>query len=270
MLRPLLCATLLSATAYGWLQSDDPAPTAQAVIVSDYDRLMVAHVEALGGSQVLSSLAALKFDVAASVFQVPEGAEPDAEREEVPVQSVEVEMELGQRQPRQRHEKEFDGLPLVQIVTAEGSRVWVDGQESSLPGLQRAALEQGALLALHFGEVLGLTSGAITGSMDRVRTRDGVAYQAVEGQFHPTRGIDAPLRLYLHPETHLIERVDIFNAETKRRMQTVRFLSYTSVGGLLLPTQVDFLDREGQIELRWRFEDLELNPELSPLRFEAP
>ena len=179
-------------------------------------------------------------------------------------------MELGQRQPRQRHEKEFDGLPLVQVISIDGPRVWVDGQESSLPGLQQAALEQGALLSLHFGQVMGLTSGAITGSMDRVRKRDGVEYRAVQAQFHPTRGIDSPLRLFLHPETHLIERVDIFNAETKRRIQTVLFRNYTSVGGLMLPAQADFLDREGQIELRWRFENMELNPELSPLRFEGP
>jgi hypothetical protein len=270
MLRSLLCTALLASLALAWPQQGDPAPGPTTVIVTDYDRLLAAHLEALGGLEALSSLKALKFTIAASVFEQPDGAEPDAEPVEVPAQVVSVEMELGQKIPRQRHEKELDGLPLVQIVGPEGPRVWIDGKESSLPSLQQAALEQAALLSLHFSEVIGLTSGELTGSMDRVRTRDGVAYKAVEARFHPTRGVESPLRLYLHPDTLLIERVDIFDAETKRRIQTVQFSGYQDVGGLFLPALVDFLDREGRIELRWRFSEMQLNPELEPTRFELP
>jgi hypothetical protein len=264
-LPPLVLLASLAAPPSLPLAQDDGG-SGKAVIAArtELETLLTLHARAHGGEENLLGLRTLAFDV--SPFSMRDG-------KEVAGDPLHFEVRFAGASRVVRVEEQLDGRPVVKLTEGTNSRVWVGGEERQVPELVGGALIEASTMLAYLDLILRPDSRELARRLEGVRKRDGIAYVAVHLEFDPARTGGVVLnayRCFFHPETHLVERIDVHDAETRRRNATVLVQQPTDVSGLKFPGRIVFQDRDGEVQGGWVFRSPQVNPELSPERFTAP
>jgi hypothetical protein len=255
---PLLLATTLVA------QGGTPAPSQGiAPRVESKDELQTlfnVYRHAHGGEAAFQGLRDLGFRL------VPLGL---VDGEEVAEPSLQVDIQYGVEERQVRIEEQVDGKQLVKLSDGLTGRVWVDGQPVEVPELIAGAREEALLFFAYFDLLYGLEAPDIAHKLEGVKTREGQQYLTVHVEFHASRQVYSAFRLYFNSETALIDRIDVFDLRTLKRLYTVKLSEYKDLGGLKFPGRFAFVSVEGQPLKAWRLEAPAHNRGLAPEHFQG-
>jgi hypothetical protein len=261
----------------------------EIVVTSDWDRILRLYQQVHGGPERLAELQYISFDFTPSVFD-KEGKEtvfPKKKveirfRNQLPYDTGEDGMtELLLRSVRVESEMDIsdgkgeDKIKMITIVTPKSSKVWLANssggydQNNAKELRLDASYDANAILA-HLDMILMPESEELLFRYVGVRQRDGVKYAAVEAEFTPERGIRQLYRNYFSPVTSLIERMDIYDPETKRRMGFTRVTDYEDHGGIKFPRKFKTFDKKEKPIGTWTFSNVKVNPTFDPAHFEKP
>ena len=257
---PLLLATPLAA------QGETPAPSQGRGIAprveskGELQKLFTVYRQAHGGEATFQGLRDLGFRL------VPMSL---VKGEEVPEPSLQVDVQYGVEERRVRVEEEVDGKRLVKLSDGLTGRVWVDGQPVEVPELIAGAREEALLFFAYFDLLYGLEAPDVAHKLEGVKTRDGQQYLTVHVEFHASRQIYSAFRLYFNSETALIDRIDVFDLRTLKRLYTVKLSEYKDLGGLKFPGRFAFVSVDGKPLKAWRLEAPAHNRGLAPEHFQG-
>jgi|FLOH01.1.fsa_nt_gi hypothetical protein len=166
-------------------------------------------------------------------------------------------------------------VALISVVTPGSVHVWVENAEGGFDETNarelrtNAANDANALLA-HLDLILMPDSEELLFRFVGVRQRDDVKYAAVEAEFIPMRGVQQLYRNYFSPVTSLIERMDIYDPKSKRRVGCTRIGDYEDHGGIKFPRSFKSYDKNENPVGSWVLSSVKVNPELPATRFSAP
>ena len=230
MLLPLALTALLAA---------DPTPAPVEVQQAPAVTLLL---QAHGGQEAVEGLAGLRFEL--SPFTHPEPTEAEPEPAPVAGDKLRLSVKLtGEGGRQMRLQQRAGDSDLVRITSGVDTKVWVGEAERQSAELAGEARGMAAQIYLVLDLVWGLTNGQINGEPSGRRRRDGVEYLTVRASFPANRGVNAIYLLYVHPKSDLVDRVDVFDAESLRRVSTIGFSAYSEGEGVRLPGRVDFRQR---------------------------
>lgn len=259
LLAPLLATGVAAAPLQD--RGQDDGSGRELVAKTELDLLLAYYAKAQGGAATLEGIKNFTFDLTPVVLV-------DGEEVEQPKMRVEVDFAGSTRMVRL--EEEVEGKSIVKLSDGlSGGRVWVDGQEREIPEMSDQALTDARILLVYLDLLYRPDSPELARRFNGIRKRDGVDYRAMHLEFHESRQIAENFRNYYHPETALVERIDVYDGVTLMRTRTVLVEGYENLGGIKFPTRLVFEDRDGKPQARWRLESAAINADLDPTRFQA-
>jgi hypothetical protein len=231
-------------------------------------RVLGAYFEAQGGLAALLEMDALRFDLVPVEVVVEEGSDEPVERPQPPLA---VEVRYTEDGRAVRIDDVLDGRPLVKIHDGGDPRIWHDGEERRVPELIAAARAEAASILAYLDLLFRPGRGDLRRSYAGVRERDGVAYDLVTLEFHPSRAMARGFRLLYDPGTHLVAWIQEYDLATLRVVQEIHVDGWSEGEGVRAPSVLAF-HRPGRERPRllWRLEAVDLSPELTPERFQKP
>jgi|GEM_PF-3935448 len=260
-------------------EEGDDAPEPQLVAVSKVDRLARALLEAHGGVDALNAFTSLQFTVTpVQIVPVANPAAGEPAFEELRRAPIEFQAVFGAEERLMRMDEPMEVSGAQHVTTKilrireQGNEVefLLDGNARTVIAETRAQITQDVLtLVGQFDVLLGLGTGQLVGQFDGVSERDGVAYETVVAQFFGGQQPEKTYRLFLNPDTHLVDRYDLYDTQSRRLMNKQLISGYTTFAGLQLPSAITFQDRRGVPFMRWEFTAYQVNEEIDRARFLA-
>lgn len=280
-----------ASVPHGIQRSQDPAPKPQEeqpaqdnpadgmTSKSKADILGEALLAAHGGVEALEKFTSLQFTVTPvelrPVSQAPGSDEP-VEYEEIRKAPILFEASFAgtDRSLRVDEDVELNGrehtTTKIVNVSEAGTEVFfmLDGQKRTVVAESRdSIITDVTTLAGQFDILIGLGTRQLRGTYDGPAPRGGVKYETVVARFFGGINADKLYRLYLNPTTHLVDRYDLYNAESQRLTSKLEVAGYTAHEGLQLPGTLLFRNRQSEPLMRWEFTDYVVNAEIAPERF---
>ena len=263
MNRFLLALPLLFAVPAA-AQNETPEPSQgiapRVEVLGELQQLFIAYHRAHGGAASFQGLRDLGFRLVP--LRLVEGAE-------VAEPGLQIDIQYGVEERRVRVEEQVDGKQLVKLSDGLTAQVWVDGQAVEVPELLAGAREEALLFFAYFDLLYGLEAPDVAHKLEGVRKRDGQQYLTLHVEFHASRQIYSAFRLYFNTETALIDRIDVFDLRTLKRLYTVRLTGYQDLNGLKFPTRFEFVGVDGKPLRAWRLEEPVRNRGLAPEHFQS-
>jgi hypothetical protein len=268
---------------------DQPSVPGQIYVASDWDRILQIYQMVHGGSERMHEMKLFSFDFAPSSFN-EEGVETVFDKRKVTIRFFNVvpvpQGEIGPSEPIPRSVRidstidlSEDGSgkksKLISMVTPGSVHVWVENatggfDETRAKELQVSAAKDANAILAHLDMILMPDSEELLFRYVGIRKRDGVDYAAVEAEFSPVRGVPQIYRNYLSPVTSLIERMDVYDPETKRRVGFTRISDYEDHGGIKFPRQFKSYNRDEKPVGTWTFTNVVMDPEVPETHFVKP
>jgi hypothetical protein len=246
---------------------------------SKADILGEALLEAHGGVAALEKFSSLQFTVTPVELrplpQAPGSNEP-VEYEEIRKAPIlfQASFSGSDRRLRMDEDVELNGrqhtTTKIVNVSEAGTDVYLllDGQKRTVVAESRdSIITDVTTLAGQFDILIGLGTRQLRGAYDGPARRSGVEYETVVARFFGGVNTDKMYRLYLNPTTHLVDRYDLYDANSQRLTSKLEVGGYAAYEGLQLPGSLLFRDRQSEPLMRWEFTDYLVNAEIEPARF---
>lgn len=256
---------------------DDQFPEAGMAPVSKVDRLGRALLEAHGGVEAINAFKSLQFTVTPVLIvpvENPLEGEPEFEEERRAPIEFQASFDADVRMMRMDEPVELRGAQMVTTkilrVAEQGNEVgfFLDGKKRTVIAETRAQIIQDLYtLVGQFDILLGLGTGQLVGEYDGEAERDGMTFETVVAQFFGGLQPEKTFRLYLNPETHLVDRYDLYDTQSRRLVNKLTLSGYATHAGLQLPSAITFHNRRSVPFMRWEFTNYRLNEEIDPVRF---
>lgn len=258
---------------------------AEIVVKSDWDRILGLYQQVHGGPERLAEMKLISFDFVPSIFD-SEGKEVKSDAQKVEIRFFNTpsidQGEAGPSKPIPRAVRvesqvlvDEKKVKTISIVKPGSARVWIENEEgafeeTNIRELRLSAANDANALLSHLDLILMPDSEELLFRFVGLRKRDGANYAAVEAEFIPTRGVFQLYRNYHSSTTSLIERMDIYDPVTKKRIGCTRISGYEDHGGIKFPRVFKSYDRNEKPVGTWTLSEVQVNPELTSARFEAP
>ncbi|QDU69217.1 hypothetical protein [Engelhardtia mirabilis] len=269
MLLPLLIASLLAADPVS-LQGETPTTTAPAASAAlQRSPLVTLLLQAHGGQERVEALKGVRFELTQVTMPAPTEADP----EPAPVSAEPVRFSIqyaGDGGRLVRLEQRAGESDLVRLASGGGASVWIDGEARSSAELGLEAQGMAAEMFVVLDLVWGMVNGQVVSEPSGRKRRDDVDYLTARVTFPPSRSVPSIYLLYVNPKTGLVDRADVFDEKSLRRMATISFGGYVALDGPQVPTQITFSDRDKRPLVRWELSGAEINPTWPEGHFERP
>ncbi|QDU83720.1 hypothetical protein Pla163_08210 [Planctomycetes bacterium Pla163] len=246
---------------------------------SKADLLGEALLEAHGGAEALEKFTSLQFTVTpVELRPLPQapGSDEPVQYEEVRKAPIHFQSSFSgaDRSLRMDEDVEVNGrehtTTKIVTITEAVTEVYLllDGQKRTVVAESRdSIIADITTLAGQFDILIGLGTRQLRGAYDGPARRGGVEYETVVAQFFGGINSDKLYRLYLNPTTHLVDRYDLYDANSQRLTSKLEISGYAPYEGLQLPSTLLFRNRQSEPLMRWEFSDYLVNAEIDPERF---
>lgn len=231
-------------------QDPDPASGDSMEVLDEAWRIRDRYREAVGGREVLEAVRNWSYRIEGTDYDA-EGNVIASKQADHLMREVPAAQEGWSPVVWLRSEMVVDGRALTQVSNGKKGWVIVDGKRTRIAQMVAGAHTLAVWWRAQWDLILDPFRTDLRPLWRGHVTREERNFTVLEYSFHPSaRKFRGMLRAFYSVETALLERVEVYNRITFKRLGVMTYGGYRSFGDLLVPTLVRELDAEGEQVVR--------------------